>query len=324
MSDSDKAIDRDEDARAGHDEETDAAEDARRRAAEADLDVPIVGAIKSAAAGPVLPVRLSGENSFCFKCHSGVSCWNECCHDTDITLTPYDLIRLSRNLGARPGEVGRAIGSEAVHEASGMPVLKLRRIDKGGPKRACIFLDEVKGCTVYEDRPAACRYYPLGLASVKMKGHDAPEDFYFLVKEPHCRGHDEAQEQTVAEFRADQGVEPYDVHNRGWIHILMKLASWKTLGGPWGKEPDERTRKMFMMATTDLDAFRRFVFETTFLDRYAIAAEMRPEIATDDEVLLKLALDWLCAILFNEPTLQLQEHVLSKAIAKARGELGGT
>jgi hypothetical protein len=114
------------------------------------------------------------------------------------------------------------------------------------------------------------------------------------------------------------------VHNRGWIHILMKLASWKTLGGPWGKEPDERTRKMFMMATTDLDAFRRFVFETTFLDRYAIAAEMRPEIATDDEVLLKLALDWLCAILFNEPTLQLQEHVLSKAIAKARGELGGT
>ena len=48
------------------------------------------------------------------------------------------------------------------------------------------------------------------------------------------------------------------------------------------------------------------------------------EIATDDEVLLKLALDWLCAILFNEPTLQLQEHVLSKAIAKARGELGGT
>lgn len=311
-----------------HDGETsgrdDEAQEARRRQAEADLDVPIVTALKESTGTPVVPVRLTDKNSFCFKCHPGVSCWNECCHDTDITLTPYDLIRLARHLGARPGEVGRAIGTPGTHEASGMPVLKLRRIDKGGPKRPCLFLDEEKGCTVYDDRPAACRYYPLGLASVKMKGHDAPEDFYFLVREPHCRGHDEPQEQTVAEFRAGQGVEPYDVHNRGWIHILMKLASWKTAGGPFGKEPDERTRKMFLMATTDLDAFRRFVFETTFLDRYAIEPDMRPEIATDDEVLLKLALDWLCSVLFNEPTLPLREHVLQEAIAKARSELGGT
>ena len=172
--------------------------------------------------------------------------------------------------------------------------------------------------------PAACRYYPLGLASVKMKGHDAPEDFYFLVKEPHCRGHDEAREKTVGEFRADEGVEPYDEANRGWIQILMKLASWKSLGGPFGKEPDERTRKMFFMATTDIDAFRRFVFDTSFLDRYSIDPEMRPVLATDDEILLKLALDWLRAILFNEPTLPLREEVLQGAIAKARTELGGT
>jgi Fe-S-cluster containining protein len=306
------------------DERLRADEEARRREAESDLDVPIVSALKETSAGPVVPVRLTAGDSFCFACHSGVSCWNECCHDTDITLTPYDLIRLARHLDLKPGEVARMFGTPGVHEASGMPVLKLKRVDKGEAKRPCVFLEGRSGCFVYADRPAACRYYPLGLASVKMKGHDAPEDFYFLVKEPHCRGHEEARERTVAEFRADEGVEPYDAANRGWIHILMKLASWRSLGGPWGKEPDERTRKMFLMATTDLDAFRRFVFETSFLDRYAIEPEMRPKLATDDEALLALALDWLRAILFNEPTLPLREDVLQGAIASARAGLGAT
>jgi Fe-S-cluster containining protein len=299
-------------------------DEARRREAERDLDVPIVSALREAAEGPVVPLRLTASNSFCFECHRGVSCWNECCHDTDITLTPYDLIRIGRAVKMPAGEAARIFGTEAVHEASGMPILKLKRVDAGAPKRPCVFLDPVAGCTLYADRPAACRYYPLGLASVKMKGHDAPEDFYFLVKEPHCKGHEEKREQTVAEFRAGQGVEAYDEHNRGWIHILMKLASWKALGGPWGREPDERTKKMFLMATTDLDAFRNFVFKTSFLERYAVDPATHPDLATDDEALLKLALDWLRAILFNEPTLPLRENVLQEAIAKARAGLGGT
>ena len=299
-------------------------DDERRRQAEIDLDVPIITALRDAAEGPVAPVRLTASNTFCFACHKGVSCWNECCHDTDITLTPYDLIRIGRATNTPSGAAGLMFGTVAVHEASGMPVLKLKRVDNSEPKRPCVFLDPVEGCTIYADRPAACRYYPLGLASVKMKGHDAPEDFYFLVKEPHCKGHEEKREQTVAEFRAGEGVEPYDERNRGWIHILMKLASWKALGGPRGKEPDERTKKMFLMATTDLDAFRRFVFGTSFLQRYAIDPETHPELATDDEALLKLALDWLRAILFNEPTLPLREDVLHEAIAKARAGLGGT
>ncbi len=148
--------------------------------------------------------------------------------------------------------------------------------------------------------------------------------FYFLVKEPHCKGHEEKKEQSVAEFRASEGVAEYDEINRGWIHLLMKLASWKTLGGPWGQEPDERTKKMFFMATTDIDAFRMFVFNSSFLDKYDIAPEMREELAMNDEALQKLAFDWLHNLMFNEPTIGLREHVLHDAIAKARGGLGGT
>jgi hypothetical protein len=192
----------------------------------------------------------------------------------------------------------------------------------GATRRPCVFLDPTSGCTVYGDRPVACRYYPLGLATVKMKGHDEPEDFFFLVKEPHCRGHEEEHEQTVAQYREEQKVADFDQFNRGWMHILMKLASWKSLGGPGGKEPDERVRRMFLMISSDPDMFRRFVFGSTFLGKYAIAPEMRAQLEDDDEVLMHLGFDWLRAVLFNEPTLLLREHVLQQAIARARSETG--
>lgn len=301
-----------------------AEQERQRRAAEADLEVEIIDAVRGDKANPVQPIRLSNAASFCFSCHKGVSCWNECCHDTDIMLTPYDILRLAKHFDARPGTITRMFAAPSVHDGSGMPVVKLKMVDKEGKKKPCVFLDEVEGCTVYKDRPAACRYYPLGLAAVKLKGHDEPEDFYFLVKEDHCKGHDEPHEQTVGDYRAEQGVEEYDQKNRDWIHILMKLASWKFLGGPWGKEPDERTKKMFFMATTDIDQFRMFVFNSTFLEKYAIEREMREELAMNDEVLLKLAFDWLRHVLFNEPTISLRPEVLQQAIAGARGGTGTT
>lgn len=48
---------------------------------------------------------------------------------------------------------------------------------------------DAEGCGVYEDRPAACRYYALGLTSMRKKDSPADEDMYFVVKEPHCQGH---------------------------------------------------------------------------------------------------------------------------------------
>ena len=43
--------------------------------------------------------RMGLEDSFTFQCHPGVSCFNECCGDVNIFLTPYDIIRLKNALG---------------------------------------------------------------------------------------------------------------------------------------------------------------------------------------------------------------------------------
>lgn len=271
-------------------------------------------------AGPVDPVRLKDDDTLRFRCHRGISCWNTCCHGVDVTLTPYDILRLARRLGMRPREFLARYTVPAIIESADMPVVKLKMGDADG-RGPCGLLDE-EGCTVYADRPATCRYYPLGRVSIKAQEADTVEDFHVLVKESHCRGHDEAKSQTVAAFRLEQGLEPYDRVNRGWADILMKLASWRTIGGPGGKTPSLQVKKMFLMVSTDVETFRRFVFETKFLQTYEIDSVIVERIKTDDEALLQLGFDWLKAVLFNEPALRMRADVLQAAIAAARAETG--
>ncbi len=301
-------------------EEREAHEETFRPGTERDQKLSVFDSVRVHSDNPVQPVKLKPEDSFNFRCHRGVSCWNNCCHGADITLPPYDILRLTRRFGVRAPEFLERYTVPADHESAGMPVVKLKMGGADGTG-ACPFLAE-EGCTVYSDRPAACRYYPLGLISVKLKDSEAKEDFHFLVREDHCRGHDEAQSQTVAEFCNDQGVEPYEQINRGWIDILMKLASWRPMGGPMGKEPTAQARQMFFMVSTDVERLRKFVFESSFLERYDIPAEAVEIVRGSDEALICLGLDWLKHVLFNEATVELRPLVLQEAIAKARSETG--
>jgi len=303
-------------------EEREPRESGYRSSMEPGQTLNVFDSVRVQSESPVQPVKLSATDTFRFRCHRGVSCWNRCCHGADITLPPYDILRLSRRFGIRPAEFLERYTVPAEHESAGMPIVKLKMAGDDGAG-ACHFLAE-EGCTVYSDRPAACRYYPLGLISVKLKDSEVKEDFHFLVREDHCRGHDETQTQTVAEFCKDQGLEPYEQINRGWIDILMKLASWRPMGGPMGKAPSPQARQMFFMVSTDVDRLRKFVFESSFLNRYAIPEEAVELIRTSDEALLRLGLDWLKNVLFNEPAIELRPEVLQGAIAQARAQLGGT
>jgi len=269
---------------------------------------------------PVAPTRMKVNDSFNFSCHRGVACWNRCCHGADVTLTPYDILTLSRHLDIRSKEFLERYTVPAIWDTAGLPVAKLKMGGDDG-KGACPLLSD-EGCTVYDDRPTTCRYYPLGLGTFRQKGSEDKQDFHFLVKEDFCEGHGEDKEQTIDAFREEQGVEAYDAVNRGWMDILMKMASWKTLGGPNGKDLTPQVKQMFFMVSTDVDGFRKFVLETKFLDTYEIDAEAVEIIKTDDEALLQLGWDWMKNVMFNEPTISLKELVLRDSISKARADMG--
>jgi Fe-S-cluster containining protein len=311
------------DGPASPDHEPSASAEQAARRAEDESRLDIFDGVRGQDGNPILPVQLKENDMFAFSCHKGISCWNECCHGADIVVTPGDMLRLSRHFGIRPIEFLDRYCYQAQWEKAGLPVAKLRMTgeDGGGP---CAFVDDEKGCTVYENRPVTCRYYPLGLAAIKMKGQDEKENFNFLVKEAHCKGHDESKLQSVAQYRKEQGADEYDQINSGWMDILMKAASWASTGGPYGKEIAANTQGMFYMVSTDIDAFRRFVFETRFLEIYEIEKETTEVLKTNDAVLLTLGFDWLKNVIFGEPTISMKEAVLKEGIAKRREEFGAS
>lgn len=284
------------------------------------MEMNLFDGVRDSDGNPVQPVRLGLEDDFCFSCHKDVACWNKCCHGADITLTPGDILRLSRRLLLRPAEFLAKHTVPAMWEKAELPVVKLRMTGDDG-KGPCVFMRE-SGCAVYKDRPETCRLYPLGLATAKMK-HDAEKvDFHFLVKEAHCEGHDESKRQTVSAYRLEQGVGGNSEIDRAWVDILMKMVSWNVLGGVNGKPTPQPTKAMFFTVSTDPDTFRQFVFNTKFLDTYQVDEEVIDLLRTDDKVLMQLGLDWMKNVLFNEPTISLKPEILQAATARARETMG--
>ena len=106
--------------------------------------------------------RLSEKSSFRFACHPGVPCFNDCCADVNITLTPFDIARLRKSLGISSGEFLSRYTVSELDESLTYPVISLKM--NPDHKKSCPFVGE-DGCRVYEGRPWACRMYPLGSAS---------------------------------------------------------------------------------------------------------------------------------------------------------------
>jgi hypothetical protein len=58
--------------------------------------------------------------------------------------------------------------------------------------------------------------------------------------------------------------------------------------------------KMAFMAAYNIDTFRRFVFESSFLSRYDVPDEQLDTVKQDDRELLMLGLSWIERFLFSE------------------------
>ena len=85
--------------------------------------------------------------------------------------------------------------------------------------------------------------------------------------------------------------------------LYRELAVDEYLEG--GGELDPKQMQMFFMGTYDLDTFRRFVFQSSFLTRFEVPAEEVESIRTDDEALMRFAFRWLEFSLFRKPTMTL-------------------
>ena len=239
------------------------------------------------------PVRLGYQSRFKFECHPGVSCFTQCCRGIEIILTPYDIIQLKHRLELDSEQFLAIYTEPHLMEKTDLPVVSLRLLDDEA--RSCPFVRD-EGCLVYTDRPSACRYYPLGTASLMHKEGADYEGFFFFVHEPHCKGFESEREWTVAEWRQDQGVDLRDQINADWTDILVHKRSF-----PTSIKLTDKSKELFFLVCYNVDRFRRFVFESSFLDRYQVDSDTVAKIREDDVALLRFGLRWLKGTLFQVP-----------------------
>lgn len=215
----------------------------------------------------VTPVAFA--ESFNFRCHAGVTCFTECCRELELSLPPYDVARLRMALGQSSKEF---LAEYAVIEFTAedlYPKVYLAMVDDG--RASCPFVTPT-GCRVYDDRPAACRTYPLARGASRQTNNEVREQFV-IIREAHCQGFAEQRGQTVREWLHEQELDGYNRSNDLILPLLM--------------DADGHARQRFSAAKAAL-----FVETLYGLDRFqaGLISEAPPADAT---ALITLAVNWL-------------------------------
>lgn len=247
--------------------------------------------------------RLTLDDSFCFECGPHVECFTECCGKLDLRLTPYDVLRLRRGLGRSSGEFLDVYTIIRWRTPHGLPEVMMKMDRDAG--RRCPFVTE-QGCMVYENRPGACRIYPIGRAATKNPVDGSREEFYFPVREQHCKGFGYDKQWTVREWLDDQELDRYNRFNDMLMEIYVMKSRRRDI------ELSTKHMQMFMMALYSLDRFREFLFKSGFLQKFDLEPELVDALKNDDYRLLEFAFQWLRFAFFGEPTLTVKAEVARK------------
>lgn len=248
---------------------------------------------------PILPVKFDLDSNFTFSCKKDLACFTRCCRNISIMLTPYDIIRMKKALGLTSDEFLFLYTTPGLIAGTELPVPILKIMDE--KTGACPFLMEA-GCSIYDMRPLTCRYYPLGAGIFHNRDAASDERFFAMIKETHCLGHSCGREWIVKDWLGNQGINQYEDANAGWIELILKRKSL----GPFVSIP-EKTLQMFFMACYNIDGFRRFVFESRFLDIYVVPDETRKNIYEDDMEALRFGVEWLGATLLGSENFNIRQ-----------------
>lgn len=232
--------------------------------------------------------EIKPDSPFSFACHPGVNCFNACCGDLNLLLTPYDVLRLCRGLNRPSTDVLQTHCEMGLYPDTGFPAIHLRM--ENNEYRNCPFVTEA-GCSVYENRPAACRTYPVG--RVVRTGDDGGIRVqYYLVREEHCQGFEEPKTWLLDQWIADQGLQAYFTAGDRYSRLLARQKAT-------GRSVPQSKAGLLVLALYQQDKFLEFMRDTGLLDRLELEQQRRKAVLEDDEKRLDFALDWLELVLLG-------------------------
>lgn len=235
---------------------------------------------------PQFVTRLSRADTFAFSCHKNVNCFTDCCRMLELSLTPYDVLRLRKATGRTSAELLDEYIIIEQDPGEPFPRFYLTMIDDG--RASCVFVAD-QGCQVYGHRPSACRAYPLGRAAIRTEA-GSMEEHFILVKEEHCMGFLEPVVQNALQYSADQELETYNRFNDAVANILQHETIRK------GFIPSAGQIELFILALYNIDTFRERLLGGR-LEGSSLTTVEKDRLQ-DDEQLLLYGIDWLQDQLF--------------------------
>ena len=239
--------------------------------------------------------RLQSGDRFRFRCHADIACFNRCCRNLNLFLYPYDVLRLKESLEISSDRFLDEYVDVVLRETNFFPEVLLKMADTS--EKTCPFLS-ASGCSVYPDRPDTCRTFPVEHGLIYDAASRKNRSVHFFRPPDFCLGQHEDTEWTLADWAGDQESETYNKMTARWAEIRQLFQS-----DPWGAEgPRGPKARMAFMAAYNIDSFREFVFDSSFLKRYKVKATLVKKARRDDVALMKLGFAWIKLFVWGKST----------------------
>jgi Fe-S-cluster containining protein len=233
--------------------------------------------------------QLGIDDSFLFSCNRNLECFNRCCRDINLFLTPYDILRIKRRLGITSSEFLRTYTFPLFPEEIGHPVILMKMIPD--EMKYCPFVSD-EGCMIYDDRPWSCRSFPL-----EPVAGSSPSVFE-IVRRAFCRGFGEGKLHAVKKWRDTQNVAFYEEMNDEWKKVTHheNFSSRNLLEG--------RARDIFFLGSYNIDEFRNVASGGDFQKYFDIEKKVIREVKSSETELLRFSFKWLRHVLFGDNILK--------------------
>jgi len=238
-----------------------------------------------------LEKRLHLQDTFRFSCSPELACFNRCCRHKDLLLTPYDILRMKNALNIDSDRFLADYSLYRIDTGSGFPVISLKMLNSEGTP--CPFVAP-RGCSIYADRPTACRLFPLGRATTAENNQENDsKEFFFLLDIPGCLGFKSKKTFSVEAYLKNQDLSPYVGMNNQMLDLIFHPKR------DYSKPLTDRQLQNIIVSCYNLDVFRDFIFATDFLQTFHVPVETLNQIKQDDTKLLNFAFDYLRQVLFR-------------------------
>ncbi|TWI66031.1 hypothetical protein LZ24_02942 [Desulfobotulus alkaliphilus] len=230
--------------------------------------------------------RILPGQGFSFRCHEGLSCFNLCCRNLNLYLYPYDVLRLCKALDMTSSDFMDRHTDVVMRKGEFFPEVLLRMAEN--EEKTCPFLTD-QGCSVYLHRPDTCRTFPVEQGTVWGPNGSIVETVAFFRPPDFCMGQKEEKVWTLESWAEDQDARRHNRMTREWSAVRLYFSE-----NPWGAEGFYGKKgKMAFMAVYHLDAFRAFLFESSFFKRYKVHPDLKRKLKKDDVALLRFGFDWI-------------------------------